>query len=139
MKNLMIISFLLLGSCSISTEHVSTVKYFFPVTWQGYYTKISGDRDLPEEFKVSDKYISYKDKYGEGFNDFLIYQIGSIYIDSENLFRAKVVDSGRDDLDYTTTYSFEELSFGQIEVEKKEKGFLNFTYTSTATYTKTPL
>ncbi len=121
MKNLMIISFLLLGSCSVSLDTPENfLGYYFPEEWQGYYTKVSlGDKDLPKEFKVSDKYMSYKDtsRYAE-HDDFCTYQIEEINKKTSTEFSFDPKDAYADSEWGTELYYFKKISSDQIEVEK---------------------
>ncbi len=142
MKNLMIISFLLLGSCSVSIDKPEKIsRYSFPTEWQGYYTKISNGIYLPEEFKVSDKYMSYKDtsRFAE-YDDFYTYQIEKINEDNTTEFSFDPEDAYNNfEWDGVETwYIFKKLSDGNIEVKKYEI-FLILPSVSTATYKKTPL
>ncbi len=138
MKNLMIISFLLLGSCSISLDIPEDVsRYSFPAEWQGYYTLVSGDDDFPKEFKVSDKYMSYKDTTSHTqYDDFKTYQIETIGKNIEEMF-SFVPKNAYNDLELIpTSYAFEEGSVpNQITVTKIELLFVIPVY-SIATYTK---
>ncbi len=136
MKNLMIISFLLLGSCSVSIDKPEKIsRYSFPTEWQGYYTRVSGDGDLPKEFKVSDKYMSYKDisKYAE-HNEFKTYQIETVGKNIEEMF-SFVPKNAYGDLELIpTSYAFEEAT-GRIKVTKIERFFV-IPLINIATYTK---
>ena len=130
MKNLMIISFLLLGSCSVSMNEPEDVsRYSFPTEWQGYYTRVSGDRDLPKEFKVSDKYMSYKNtaSYADKEN-FHIQQIESIKESTSSIFHFEATSSY---MGGSGIFRFQELPDGSIDVSK---GI--FFLVETANYTK---
>ena len=140
MKILMIMSFLLLGSCSVSMdEPVNVSRYSFPTKWQGYYTKVSGDRNLPAEFKVSDKYMSYKDGYYYDSEDFLIYQIDRIHtISSKGDFGFYTEDSYEEQSSHERWYSFEDIGSEEVKVSRSK--YLNFTGDLySAVYTKRPL
>ena len=135
MKKLMIASFLLLGGCVVSLD-LDTPKdgpySSFPAKWQGYYTKISGNYDLPKEFKVSRKYMSYKDKYYQDSDDILVYQIDGDTTESSasiSFFVESAYDSDRGNDLY---YSFKEELDGSIKVQ--QYGYSTFfpdTYTGT--------
>ena len=142
MKNLMIISFLLLGSCSVSLDTPEKVsKHSFPVEWQGYYTKVSGSSVLPDEFKVSDKYMTYKDdsSYADK-DDFYVYQINRVlnYSSTISDFGFYVEDSYEEQSSYERFYGFVAEEDGKIEVNRSK--YLNVTSSVyTAVYTKRPL
>ena len=142
MKILMIMSFLLLGSCSVSMdEPVNVSRYSFPTKWQGYYTKVSGDRNLPAEFKVSDQYMSYKDESHSAEEDeFYVYQINRVWNFSDTYvdFGFYVEDSYEEQSSYERFYGFKDSLDNKITVSRSK--YLNFTGDLySAVYTKRPL